>query len=185
MKCLDQTLPCAGQLSSYTLTEDLHLYPESLNPTFAEIGIATSKSSIYHPTGNGQVECCNGIIWKGVCLALKSHGLPDSQWEMVPPDVLHVHSIRSLLSTATNTTPHETGFLLGIFFGGGQNLLLCKFLLLCYWFWTKFQGGAKVFRGANCLRGCPLPPPPPWKKASERFFSFNVILPREHLCLLG
>ena len=51
MKCLDQTLPCAGQLSSYTLTEDLHLYPESLNPTFAEIGIATSKSSIYHPTG--------------------------------------------------------------------------------------------------------------------------------------
>ena len=55
-----------------------------------------------------------------------------------------------------------TGFLPGIFFrGGGQNLLLCKFLFLCYCFRTKFQGGAKVFREANCLRGPPCPPPPP------------------------
>ena len=44
-----------------------------------------------------------------------------------------------------------SGFLLGIF-SGGQNLLLCKFLLLCYCFRTKFQVGA------NCLRGCPLAP---------------------------
>ena len=45
------------------------------------------------------------------------------------------------------------------FFQGGQSLLLRKFLLLCYCFRTKFQGGAKVFRGANCLRGgAPLPP---------------------------
>ena len=50
------------------------------------------------------------------------------------------------------------GFLLGIF-QGGQNLLLCKFLLLCFCFRTKFQGGAKVFRG-----GAPL-----WKKASFLF----------------
>ena len=45
------------------------------------------------------------------------------------------------------------------FFRGGQNLLLCKFLLLCYCFRTKFQGGAKIFRGANCLRGAPPAPP--------------------------
>ena len=51
------------------------------------------------------------------------------------------------------------------FFRGGQNLLLCKFLLLCHCFRTKFQGGTKVFRGANCFMGggsCPL-----WKKARE------------------
>ena len=41
------------------------------------------------------------------------------------------------------------GFLLGIFSGGGQNLLLCKVLLLCYCFRTKIQRGAKVFRGAK------------------------------------
>ena len=38
--------------------------------------------------------------------------------------------------------------LLGIF-QGGQNLLLCKFLLLFYCFRTKFQGGANVFRGGK------------------------------------
>ena len=47
-----------------------------------------------------------------------------------------------------------TGFLLGIFFwGGGQNLLLCKFLLLFYCFRTKFQGGAKVFKGGKTASG--------------------------------
>ena len=79
-----------------------------LKSYLTERGIATSKSSIYHPIGNGQVERYSGIIWKGVCLALKGHGLPDSRWELVLPDVLH--SIRSLLSTATNTTPHERFF---------------------------------------------------------------------------
>ena len=31
--------------------------------------------------------------------------------------------------------------------GGGQNLLLCKFILLCYCFRTKFQGGKKFSGG--------------------------------------
>ena len=60
------------------------------------------------------------------------------------------------------------GFLLGIFSrgGGGQNLLLCKFLLLFYCFRTKFQGGAKVFVGGGKLpQGAPSAPPR-WKKAS-------------------
>ena len=66
-----------------------------------------------------------------------------------------------------------TGFLLGIF-SRGQNLLLCKFILLCYCFWTKFQGGAKVFRGA--------PPAPLWKKARLQLldcFSTHALI----LCL--
>jgi len=41
-------------------------------------------------------------------LALKSSDLPPSHWEVVLEDVLH--SIRSLLCTATNTTPHERFF---------------------------------------------------------------------------
>ena len=71
-------------------------------------GIATSCSTPYHPIGNGQVERYNGIFWKSVRLALASAQLPVEQWEKVLPDVLH--SIRSLLSTATNTTPHERFF---------------------------------------------------------------------------
>ena len=71
-------------------------------------GIATSHSTPYHPIGNGQVERYNGIVWKSVRLALASAKLPVEHWEKVLPDVLH--SIRSLLSTATNTTPHERFF---------------------------------------------------------------------------
>ena len=54
------------------------------------------------------MERYNGIIWKTVRLSLKSKNLLDSQWEVVLPDALH--SIRSLLSTSTNTTPHERFF---------------------------------------------------------------------------
>ena len=38
-------------------------------------------------------------------LSLKFRGLPISQWEKVLPQVLH--SVRSLLCTTTNSTPHE------------------------------------------------------------------------------
>ena len=48
------------------------------------------------------------MVWKAVTLALKSRNLPTSAWEIVLPDVLH--SIRSLLCTSTNCTPHERLF---------------------------------------------------------------------------
>lgn len=71
-------------------------------------GIATSRSTPYNPEGNGQVERYNGIIWRAISLAIKTRGLQISQWEIVLADALH--SIRSLLCTATNCTPHERMF---------------------------------------------------------------------------
>ena len=71
-------------------------------------GIATSKSTPYHPIGNGQVERYNGIIWRIIKVALRTNNLPIQQWEKVLPDTLH--SIWSLLSTATNITPHDRFF---------------------------------------------------------------------------
>ena len=71
-------------------------------------GIASSRSTPYHPTGSSQVEIFNGIVWKSVRLSLVSGKLPVEQWERVLPDALH--SIRSLPSTATNTTPHDRFF---------------------------------------------------------------------------
>ena len=68
-----------------------------------EIGV--SKTSIYNPRGNGQCEKYNSTIWSGVKLVLKDRQLPTSEWDTVLPDVLH--SIRLLLCTRTNVTPHE------------------------------------------------------------------------------
>ena len=84
------------------------LISEELKQFFNERGIATSRTSRYNPQGNGQCERYNGIVWKAVTLALKTRSLSISQWEEVLPDALH--SIRSLLSTATNCTPHERMF---------------------------------------------------------------------------
>ena len=75
---------------------------------FHEKGIATSRSTPYHPTGNSQCERYVGVVWKTVSLALESKNLHVNCWEFVLPDALH--SIRSLLCTSTNSTPHERLF---------------------------------------------------------------------------
>ena len=72
------------------------------------LGIATSRTTGYNPQGNGQVERYNGIIWKAVSLTLRTRGLGPEQWELVLPDALS--SIRALLCTAINATPHERMF---------------------------------------------------------------------------
>ncbi len=71
-------------------------------------GIATSRTTPYNPQCNGQAERYNGIIWKTIELALKTQNLPITSWHTILSDALH--SVRSLLCTATNTTPHERMF---------------------------------------------------------------------------
>ncbi|KAL7629906.1 UNVERIFIED_CONTAM: hypothetical protein RMT77_019975 [Armadillidium vulgare] len=71
-------------------------------------GVATSRSTPYHPTGNSQCERYVGLIWNTITLALDSQKFPPSSWELVLPQALH--SLRTLLCTATNATPHERLF---------------------------------------------------------------------------
>ena len=78
---------------------------KDLQDFLLERGIAASRTTPYRPQANGQVERSNSTIWKAVRLSLRSKNLPMSQWQEVLPEVLH--SIRSLLCTATNQTPHE------------------------------------------------------------------------------
>ena len=73
-----------------------------------ERGIASTFSSVYNPSDNSQCECFNGIIWNTIKLALRTNGLKIANWEMVIPEVLH--SLRSLLCTATNEVPHDRFF---------------------------------------------------------------------------
>ena len=72
---------------------------------FLNKGIVTSRTTAYNPACNGQVEKYNGTIWKVVTMALKTRGLPMACWQGVLPDALH--SLHSLLCTATNCSPHE------------------------------------------------------------------------------
>ncbi|XP_059810217.1 uncharacterized protein LOC132383332, partial [Hypanus sabinus] len=81
---------------------------EELRQYLLARGIATSRTTSYNPRGNGQVEQENATVCKATLLALKSKGLPVSRWQEVLPEALH--SIRSLLCTSTNATPHERLF---------------------------------------------------------------------------
>ena len=81
---------------------------EELKQFLRSRNIASSRTTSFNPQGNGQVERYNGIIWQTVSLALHSNNLPVAQWEKVLDVALHC--IRSLLSTATNCTPHERLF---------------------------------------------------------------------------
>ena len=68
-------------------------------------GIATSRSTLYHPTGNSQCKRINQTVWKIVKLFLRNYELPQKAWESVSPEALH--SVRSLLCSTINSTPHE------------------------------------------------------------------------------
>ena len=108
IKCLCQLFAIFGMPSYVHSDRGSSLISEELKQFFNGRGIATSRTSRYNPQGNGQCERYNGIVWKAVTLALKARSLSISQWEEVLPDALH--SIRSLLSTATNCMPHERMF---------------------------------------------------------------------------
>ena len=108
IKCLIQLFSFFGMPGFVHSDRGRSLISDELKSFLNSRGVATSRTSAYNPQGNGQVERYNGIIWKTVSLALESRGLSTSNWEHVLPDALH--SIRSLLCTATNATPHDRLF---------------------------------------------------------------------------
>ena len=58
------------------------------------------------------------------------------------------------------------GFLLGIFLGRGESIVM-QISIVILLFSDQISGRGESFRGrGNCLRGRPSAPPPPWKKAS-------------------
>ena len=108
IKCLEVLFSLCGMPEFVHSDRGSSFMSEELVNYLRSRGIASSRSTPYHPICNSQVERFNGIVWKSVRLALASVKLPVEQWERVLPDALH--SIRSLLSTATNTTPHDRFF---------------------------------------------------------------------------
>ena len=70
--------------------------------------IASSRSTPYHPSSNGQCRHCVQTVWHTIKLNLHEHSLPKEKWEDVLCESLH--AIRSLLCLATNDTPHNRMF---------------------------------------------------------------------------
>ena len=103
--CLNNLFSIFGMPSYIHSDRGAAFMSENFKQYLVERGIAQSRTTPYNPTGNSQCERYNGIIWKTVQLSIKSRNLAIQHWEEVLPEALH--SIRSLLSTATNATPHE------------------------------------------------------------------------------
>ena len=108
IKCLTD-LFCLFGTPSYIHSDQ---GPSFMSKEFREFllsrNIASSRTTPYNPQGNGLVERLNGTIWRTITLALKEKGLQIQHWELVLKEALH--SIRTLLCTATNETPHERLF---------------------------------------------------------------------------
>ena len=105
IKCFTQLFSLFGMPSYIHSDQGSNFMSKELKDFLLKKNVATSRTTSYNPQGNGQCEKYNGTIWKAVTLELKSRGLPQSCWQEVLPDALH--SIRSLLCTSTNATPHE------------------------------------------------------------------------------
>ena len=109
IKCLSQLFSIFGMPAYIHTDQGSNFMSKELKDFLLSKNVATSRTTSYNPEGNGQCEKLNGTLWKNITLSLKSRGLPQSCWQDVLPDALH--SIRSLLCTSTNATPHERMFL--------------------------------------------------------------------------
>lgn len=108
ISCLQSLFALCGIPNSIHSDRGQSFMSNELRTYLSNLGIAQSRSTPYHPKGNGQCERYVGIAWKTIQLALKESNLSINSWEKVIPSALH--ALRTLLCTATNETPHERFF---------------------------------------------------------------------------
>ena len=108
VRCLTSVFAIFGMPAFIHSDRGAQFMSSELRAFLTSKGVAMSRTSPYRPEANGQCERYNRTIWKAVQLGLQSRKLDVTQWEVVLPDALH--SIWSLLSVATNCTPHERIF---------------------------------------------------------------------------
>ena len=70
--CLDKLFTLCGTPCFVHLDNSPAFVSSEFRRYLLNSGIASSKTSIYHPSGNGQAEKCAGIVWKAIELCLKT-----------------------------------------------------------------------------------------------------------------
>ena len=108
IKCLTQLFSIFGLPAYIHSDRGTSFMSSDLKRFLTDLGVSSSRTTPYNPRGNSQCERYNAVIWNSVRLAVESRKLKINAWEDVLPDALH--SIRSLLCTSTNETPHERMF---------------------------------------------------------------------------
>lgn len=71
-------------------------------------GIHKSRTTPYHPQGDGQVERYNGVLWNAVLCLLRERGWPLTDWDLALPAALD--SLRTLPVKPTGQSPHKGFF---------------------------------------------------------------------------
>jgi len=108
IQCLTQLFSIFGMCSYIYSDRWSSFQSHELKSWLHSHGVATSRTTSFNPRGNAQCEKFNGTIWKAIQCSLKSRQLPLTHWEDNLSDAFH--SVRSLLCTSTNCTPHERMF---------------------------------------------------------------------------
>ena len=108
IKCLKRLFALFGLPSAIHSDRGSNFMSTELRNYLSNLGIAQTRTTPYHPAGNGQCERFNGVLWKSILLTLKSQGKSTAEWEGVLDLVLNAS--RTLLCTATNENPHERLF---------------------------------------------------------------------------
>ena len=136
IKCLKQLFAIFGTPQFIHSDRGTQFLSNEFENFCLQAGIAHSSSTPYHPTGNGQTERFNGIIWRSIQCLLHSESLSQSMWEEVLPQALSAN--RSLICTATNESQHarmfsferrgSLGFSIPNWLRSGQNVYVRNFV---------------------------------------------------------
>ena len=88
INCLT-TLFCMFGLPGFVHTDRGSCFSAKVFKDFHFRGIATSRTTPYHSTGNSQNERWNQTIWRTIKLMLHSRRFPEKGWENVLQDAVH------------------------------------------------------------------------------------------------
>lgn len=108
IRCLKDLFSTFGTPAYIHSDRGTSFLSDELRQFLTSLGTSCSRTTPYNPRGNGLVERLNGTLWRTIQLHLRSNNEDIANWEKAILPALH--SIRSLLCTGTNATPHERMF---------------------------------------------------------------------------